>query len=73
MKDQGTSLNKQCPCPKAQCPIHGNCVPCVKGHLEHRRHLPACMQDLLREDIAKLAAKLESDLSPSKPSERREG
>ena len=67
MKDHGVSVNKHCPCTQAKCPIWGNCVLCVQNHLEHKRHVPECIQDLVRPAVQVLAGLVELDTSDSRP------
>lgn len=69
MKDQGISLNRSCPCLQAQCPIRGNCVLCVQGHLDHKRHLPECIQSLLRPMVRALADQVELKTEEARPDE----
>ena len=59
MKDHAISLNKHCPCSQLECPIRGNCVLCVQNHLEHKRHIPECIQNILRPQIESLFKQLE--------------
>ncbi len=51
MKDHDISINEHCPCSQSDCPIRGNCVLCVQNHLEHKRHIPECIQNLLRPAV----------------------
>ncbi len=67
MKDHGISINKHCSCTQPDCPIKGNCVPCVQNHLEHKRHIPECMQNILRPVIQSLADQMELEISDSRP------
>lgn len=67
MEDHGISLNKFCPCRQTQCRIRGNCVVCVQNHLEHRRHLPECFQDMLRDSIRSLAEMVELKIEEGRP------
>ena len=67
MKDFKISLNKHCPCSQPQCPIRGNCVLCIQNHLDHKRHLPECMENLLRTSVKDLAALLELKTSDDRP------
>ena len=67
MKDHGVSINKHCPCTQPDCPIKGNCVLCVLNHLEHKRHIPECMQNILRPVIQSLADQMELATSDSRP------
>lgn len=55
MMDHGISLNRNCPCTQKFCPIRGNCVLCAQNHLEHRRHIPECIQDMLRDTVRTFA------------------
>ena len=67
MKDHGISLNEHCPCSQPDCPIRGNCVLCVQNHLEHKRHIPECMQSLLRPAVQSLADQMELGTTDSRP------
>ena len=68
MNDHGISLNKHCPCTQQGCPIRGNCVLCVQNHLEHKRHIPECIQNVLRPAVETLASQVElltNDVRPT--------
>ena len=67
MKDQGISLNKDCPCVQEQCPILGNCVVCVQNHLKGRHHIPECFQNMLRPGVQAMAALLELKTTEGRP------
>lgn len=67
MKDHGISLNSHCPCSQPECPIRGNCVLCVQNHLAHKRHIPECIQNILRPHIQSLAAQVEFDTRDVRP------
>ncbi len=67
MIDHKISLNKNCPCAQTFCPIRGNCALCVQNHLEHRRHVPECIQDMLREHVHALADKMELKTTDARP------
>jgi len=67
MKDRGLSVNRHCTCVQTYCPIRGNCVLCVQNHLEHKRHIPECMANLLRDDVRALAGKLELRTGEGRP------
>ena len=67
MENHGVSINKHCTCTQAECPILGNCVLCVQNHLEHKRHIPECIQDLLRPAIQGLAQQMELKTADSRP------
>ena len=68
MKDHGISLNKHCPCVNQLCPIRGNCVLCIQNHYVHKRHIPQCMQNVLRPIVQTLSDKMELDTTDSRPS-----
>ncbi len=67
MKDHGISINKNCPCTQRDCPIKGNCVLCVQNHLVHKRHIPECIQNMLRPAVKELADKMELTTSEVRP------
>ena len=67
MNDHGVAVNKHCPCTQAKCPIRGNCVLCVQNHIEHKRHLPECMEGILRPVVEKLAGLVELNTSEARP------
>jgi len=67
MQDQGISLNKFCPCVQTQCKIRGNCVVCVQNHIVGKKHVPECMQDMLREPIKALAGMVELKTEEKRP------
>ena len=68
MKDYGVSINKHCPCSQPDCPIRGNCVLCVQNHLEHKRQVPECIQNILRPAVQSLANQMEWETTDSRPS-----
>ena len=67
MNDHGISLNRHCPCSQPECPIRGNCVLCVQGHLEHKRHIPECIQNILRPAVKELAGQMELKVNDNRP------
>jgi len=67
MKDFDISLNKFCTCTQGGCPIRGNCVLCVQNHLDHKRHIPECIQNLIRPEIQKLSAMVEYQADDTRP------
>jgi len=67
MKDHGISINKHCPCSQPDCPIKGNCVLCVQNHLEHKRHIPECIQNILRPSVQSIADQMELRTIESRP------
>ena len=67
MKDLKISLNKHCTCTQPQCPIWGNCVLCVQNHLEHKRHIPECIQDILRPAVFDLCQQMELNATEARP------
>ncbi len=56
-----------CPCVQHNCPIWGNCLECVRAHRTHQRHLPECMQPMLRGLVTTLAEKVEFSVSENRP------
>jgi hypothetical protein len=69
MEDHGLSVNKSCPCAQKFCPILGNCVLCIQNHLEHKRHLPECIQNMLRPTVQFMAAQMELKVDEGRPSD----
>ena len=67
MNDHGVSLNAHCTCRQTQCPIWGNCVLCVQNHLSHKRHIPECIQEMLRPAIESLARQMEFKIEDARP------
>ena len=67
MEDHEISLNKFCPCTQTQCRIRGNCVVCVQNHLDHKRHIPECLQDLLRDSVQSLAGMVQLKTEEGRP------
>jgi len=67
MKDHKISLNQYCPCTQVECPIRGNCVLCVQNHLDHKQHLPECIQNLLRPAVQSLAQQVELQTEDGRP------
>ena len=47
--------------------LRGHCVECVSGHRKHQKHLPECMQPILRGLVAHLAAKVEYGVVERRP------
>ena len=52
-------LADDCPCPKLDCTMLGNCVECVRMHRTNQAHVPACMAPMFRDLLSALAAKVE--------------
>jgi hemolysin-activating ACP:hemolysin acyltransferase len=67
MNDHGISLNQHCPCVQRECPILGNCVLCVQNHLENKKHIPECVQNILRPAVQALAKQMELRTEDSRP------
>jgi hypothetical protein len=67
MQDHKISINRFCPCTQSQCPIRGNCVLCVQNHLDHKRHIPECIQDMVRPAIESLANYVELKTDEARP------
>ena len=51
--------NRGCPCVQIKCEWHGKCFECVLIHRTKRKHLPECLQPIIRERIAELAGTAE--------------
>lgn len=73
MPEAGTcrTIAHDCPCTNTNCAIWGDCVACVSGHRTARAHLPECMQDIIRDMIADLAAKVEFSVTDERPAEKK--
>jgi hypothetical protein len=67
MENEKICLAEDCPCIQLSCPIHGNCLECVRNHRRHKRHIPECMQETLREQIAALAKQVEFGVVDERP------
>jgi hypothetical protein len=67
MKGHGISLNRHCPCTQRDCPILANCVLCVQNHLEHKHHVPECIQNILRPAVQGLADQMELKTENTRP------
>jgi hypothetical protein len=67
MKDYKVSINANCHCTQSECPIKGNCVLCVQNHLIHKRHIPECIENLLRPSIEFLSKQVEFDIKDKRP------
>jgi hypothetical protein len=60
-------IAQDCPCVQKDCPIWGDCEACIRGHRTHGRHVPECMQDLLRGLVKDFARKVEYDVVEARP------
>ncbi len=67
MQDHKISVNKHCPCTQPECPVRGNCVLCIQAHLDHKQHLPECMENLLRDRVKDLAGMMEFEVTDTRP------
>lgn len=38
-------INFDCPCPKKECPNHGNCEECNKAHTNNPKYPPFCQRE----------------------------
>lgn len=56
-----------CPCTQLACPIRGNCTECVRSHRIHKRHLPECLQEVLRGYITAIAKQVELGVVDERP------
>jgi len=70
MEDLKVSFNKHCTCLQRECPLWGNCVPCVENHKRSRNHIPECMQELVRDSVSTLCRLVEFDVTDKRPSPR---
>lgn len=70
MKDLGVSCNTNCTCVQRECPLWGNCVPCVENHKRSGNHIPECMQELVRGSVATLCRLVEFDPQEKRPSSK---
>jgi len=57
----------KCPCPNPLCDWHGKCHQCVALHRHHGKHVPFCLQPILRDKIAALAETVECTLKSNEP------
>lgn len=57
-----------CTCVNLICPWHGKCFECVMIHRVQGRHVPECLQHILRGKIAELARTAELEVLEGKPS-----
>lgn len=53
----------ECPCPKNYCEWHGNCFKCVLIHRYHKKHVPNCLQSILKDKIETLAKAAELEVN----------
>ena len=49
----------KCTCPNTYCEWYGKCKECVAQHRHFGKHLPACLQPILREKINAIAETVE--------------
>ena len=47
--------NLKCTCPNTFCEWFGKCKECVAQHRYHGKHLPTCLQFILKDKITALA------------------
>lgn len=47
--------NLKCACPNTYCEWHGNCKECVAQHRYFGKHVPTCLQPILKSKIESLA------------------
>jgi hypothetical protein len=70
VQDHKISINEHCPCTQPECPIRGNCVLCIQAHLDHQKHIPECMENLLRDKVKGLAEMMELTVADARPEPR---
>jgi hypothetical protein len=66
-KKTKAGYNPDCPCIRTECEMFGMCVECIQGHMRHRKHLPECMQDIVRGKIRELAGLVEFSVNDERP------
>jgi hypothetical protein len=64
--DYQSGLAEDCPCPNSTCSMWGKCRECVAAHRAHTKHVPYCMQLLLKNAVNNLAALIECELIEQK-------
>jgi hypothetical protein len=57
----------ECPCSQSRCEWHGKCFECVMIHRTKKRHLPECLQPIIRESIQDLARTCEMGTTDERP------
>lgn len=63
----GPERAADCPCVQEPCPLRGDCIACVRAHRTHQRHLPECLQPIMRKLVEDLAEKVEYKVVDSRP------
>jgi len=66
ISDYNPGIAEDCPCPKTTCSMWGKCRECVAAHRSHAKHVPYCMQVLLKSAVSSLAVLIECDLIEQK-------
>lgn len=51
---------RECSCPKVKCEWHGKCYECVRIHRHYGKHLPNCLQHILKDKVQAIADTIES-------------
>lgn len=64
----------KCTCPNVKCEWHGKCKECVAIHRYHKKHVPNCLKDFMRDKIKAVASIAELDIVEKEktPDEYRE-
>ncbi|MFZ5974175.1 MAG: hypothetical protein ACOYU3_02035 [Bacillota bacterium] len=57
----------KCPCSQTKCEWHGKCFECVMIHRVKKKHLPECLQPILKDIIVNLARTVELDVTDNRP------
>jgi hypothetical protein len=57
----------QCPCSQQNCEWRGRCFECVMIHRVKQKHLPECLQPILRDTIDGLAGTVELGVVDARP------
>ena len=58
---------RRCPCANVRCEWHGRCFECVLIHRVKRKHVPQCLQPILRDRIEDLARTAELGVIEARP------
>jgi hypothetical protein len=64
--DYKPGIADDCSCPKTTCSMWGSCRECVSAHRAHEKHVPHCMQLILKKAVKNLAELIECDLIEQK-------
>jgi hypothetical protein len=57
----------KCQCSQTKCEWHGKCFECVMIHRVKKKHLPECLQPILKDIISNLAKTIEMETVDNRP------